>query len=234
MGIRRGPNIVQSGLVLSLDAGNIRSYPGSGTTWFDVSGTGTSGTLTNGATYSSANKGVIGFDGINDYVTVPNTSNLNFGTGDFTVLVWVGGISSYPGGGKTIIRKGSRFDNNIAGWGIMWAGSPEDLYFIVSSDSTRLEGRTISNGGLNGWAGYRMLGMQRNGTNWNQIVDTSVTNLGSFSGDVSGTSPVDIAYNSLYGTYLNNSVAQVLIYNRALSASEILQNYNMTKSRFGK
>ena len=233
MGIRRGPNIVQSGLVLSLDAGNVRSYPGSGTAWRDVSSTGASGTLTNGATYSSANKGVIQFDGIDDYVRVPDNANLNFGTGDFTVLVWVGGIPSYPGGAKTIIRKGSRFDGDIAGWGIMWAGSPEDLYFIISSDSARLEGRTISNGGLNGWAGHRMLGMQRTGASWNQIVDTSVTNLGSFSGNVSGTSPVDIAHNSLYGTYLNNNVAQVLIYNRALTASEILQNYNMTKSRFG-
>ena len=68
-----GPNIVEDGLVLALDAGNTKSYPGSGTTWTDLSGKGNNGTLTNGPTFDSGNGGAIFFDGGNDYVTTGNT-----------------------------------------------------------------------------------------------------------------------------------------------------------------
>ena len=71
MGVFAGPEITESGLVLALDAGNLKSYPTTGTTWTDLSGRGNTGTLTNGPTYSSANGGSIVFDGVNDYVTVP-------------------------------------------------------------------------------------------------------------------------------------------------------------------
>lgn len=71
-----GPKIVTNGLVLSLDAGDRNSYPGSGTTWFDVSGNNNHCGLVNGATYSSTkNKGTIDLDGINDYISVPKTLN---------------------------------------------------------------------------------------------------------------------------------------------------------------
>ena len=65
-----------NGLVLALDAANTKSYPGSGTTWTDLSGRGNTGTLTNGPTYSSANGGSIVFDGTNDYVVVNNNASI--------------------------------------------------------------------------------------------------------------------------------------------------------------
>ena len=68
MGAAAGPNVVEDGLVLALDAGNTQSYPGSGTAWTDISGKGNNGTLTNGPTYSSADGGAIVFDGINDHI----------------------------------------------------------------------------------------------------------------------------------------------------------------------
>ena len=63
-----GPRIVSNGLVLCLDAANKRSYPGTGTTWTDLSGNSNNGTLTNGPTFSAGNMGSILFDGTNDYV----------------------------------------------------------------------------------------------------------------------------------------------------------------------
>jgi len=69
MGLYHSPSIVMNGLVLCLDAGNTKSYPGSGTTWIDLSGNSNTGTLTNGPTYSSENGGSLVFDGIDDYVT---------------------------------------------------------------------------------------------------------------------------------------------------------------------
>jgi hypothetical protein len=68
MGIAYNPRTITDGLVLCLDAANSKSYPGSGTTWTDLSGLGNTGTLTNGPTYSSANGGSLVFDGVNDYV----------------------------------------------------------------------------------------------------------------------------------------------------------------------
>ena len=68
MGLAHSPSLVMNGLVLALDAANPKSYPGSGTTWTDLSGRGNTGTLTNGPTYSSANGGSLVFDGTNDYV----------------------------------------------------------------------------------------------------------------------------------------------------------------------
>lgn len=63
-----GPNIIEDGLVLYLDAGNRKSYPGSGTTWFDISGYKSTGILTNGPTFNSSSLGSLVFDGINNYV----------------------------------------------------------------------------------------------------------------------------------------------------------------------
>jgi hypothetical protein len=226
-------DIPNYGLVMNLDAGNPISYPGSGTVWYDSSGNGINGALENGPTYSTNGGGSIVLDGVDDRISVAHNNNLNFGTGDFTVLVWVSGVTSYPGGNTAIIMKGSRFDANLAGWGIMWAGSPEDLYFIIASDSGRLEGRTIPNGGLNGWTGWKLIGMQRRSGTWYQIVDTTFTSLGTFTGNVDNTQTLYMGYNSVYGGYLSSSYGNALIYNRALNQSELIQLYNAQKTRFG-
>ena len=68
MSINYNPRIVTDGLVLLLDAGNTKSYPGTGTTWTDISRNGNNGTLTNGPTFDSANGGSLVFDGVDDYV----------------------------------------------------------------------------------------------------------------------------------------------------------------------
>ena len=71
------PRIVTDGLVLYLDAANQRSYPGSGTTWSDISRGGNNGTLVNGPTFDPGNGGSIVFDGVDDYVSIPD---INFTT----------------------------------------------------------------------------------------------------------------------------------------------------------
>ncbi|NBP55511.1 hypothetical protein EBU71_03030, partial [bacterium] len=80
------PAIVTNGLVLNLDAGNSASYPGTGTTWTDLSGNGNNGTLINGPTYSSSNGGSIVFDGTNDSVNIPISSSLQ--SQYFTLDAW--------------------------------------------------------------------------------------------------------------------------------------------------
>jgi hypothetical protein len=84
MAASSGPDIVDSGLVLALDAADRNSYPGSGTTWTDLTGRGNTGTLTNGPTYSSANGGSLSFDGTDDSVNTLLNQTTAFGSSGFT------------------------------------------------------------------------------------------------------------------------------------------------------
>ena len=83
MAFYRGPNIVRNGLVLCLDAASKRSYPGSGTTWTDLSGLNNNGTLTNGPTFSNANGGILTFNGTSQHISGSSNSNFAFGTSNF-------------------------------------------------------------------------------------------------------------------------------------------------------
>jgi len=80
-----GPKIVTSGLVLCLDAANKRSYPGTGTTWTDLSGNSNNGTLINGPTFNAGNQGGIVFDGTNDYISIGSQNIVGTGTSPFSV-----------------------------------------------------------------------------------------------------------------------------------------------------
>jgi hypothetical protein len=78
-----GPKIVTNGLVLALDAADRNSYPGSGTTWRDISGNNYSGSLINGTSFNSSNGGVFSFDGVDDYLSLPN---MNYSTSSNTTI----------------------------------------------------------------------------------------------------------------------------------------------------
>jgi len=115
-----GPNISTSGLVLALDAANTKSYPGSGTTWTDMSGNNNNGTLTNGPTFNSANGGSIVFDGSNDFVTLGNQSVLGFTNGIFSVEAWVYIPNSWTAGSQypNLISKGATAGWDTDGWSL--------------------------------------------------------------------------------------------------------------------
>ena len=88
MALSHSPSIVTDGLVLCLDAGNPKSYPGSGTTWTDLSGNGNNGTLVNGVGYDSDNGGSLSFDGVNDYVTLGTPALMNGVQVPLTICLW--------------------------------------------------------------------------------------------------------------------------------------------------
>lgn len=108
MGLTHSPKIVTNGLVLALDAANNKSYPGSGVTWYDLSGNGNNGTLTNGPTFNVGNLGSIVFDGTNDYVSFNNSgtsTSFDFGTGDMTFTFWMLPSAWGDGASRGIISK---------------------------------------------------------------------------------------------------------------------------------
>ena len=88
MASHAGPNAVEDGLILALDAGNTKSYPGSGTTWTDLSGNGNNGTLVNGVGYNSDYGGSLSFDGTNDYIDITSLAPLA-DTSAVTMEAWV-------------------------------------------------------------------------------------------------------------------------------------------------
>ena len=122
MAASAGPDIVEDGLVLYLDAGNEESYPGTGTTWKDLSGNGNDGTLTNGPTFSGDNTGGITFDGSNDYV---DCGDIDI-TSSFTLSVWFKGNPTGHGNYCGILNKSN--NNNFGNYG---------LYGDISSNYVR-------------------------------------------------------------------------------------------------
>lgn len=231
-------SIVQSGLVMNLDAGFKSSYPATGSTWYDISGSGSNnGTLTNGPVFATASGGVINFDGVNDYVDCGNSSTFNQ-TNALTLSTWVK-INSFAST-NTIIGK-------------QWCYGNQYSYSLAIDTQGKLQFYYSLDGGYCGGTFANYISSNSISTNtWYNIVlsftNTSVKlylNGQLISGIQTGintslyvsNSPVLLGiYRNLSGTYgdaLNGSMGSTLIYNRALSATEISQNFNALKSRFG-
>jgi hypothetical protein len=220
--------IVSSGLVLNLDAGNTLSYPGTGTTWFDLSGNGNNATLTNGASYNSANGGTILFDGTNDYADTGNTiitSNNNF-----TMGVWAKSATGFftnriMGNGDSI--------GGTSGVDIIW--NPESINKIYSvrrngvSDATRDIYANAVN--LNNQWHYIVL-TYNTSTGSKMYYDTTIIGTNTVLGFTSSL-PFRIGRDGNGTDAFNGNVSNVQIYNRELSSTEITQNYNVLKTRFG-
>jgi hypothetical protein len=239
MAFNYSPKVVTDGLVLYLDAANPKSYPGSGTTWGDLSRGGNNGTLTNGPTFDGGNGGSIVFDGVDDYVSILNNNNLVFGNGNFTVSMWIKTPISSTGEGNPsqwgpIISKGCTTSAPAGTWWFAQNSTNTNriTFNISSTDGGTFVTSTTTPILLNGWHNIVFTRMGSTGSlytdNTLATTDTSSdSNLNSIAPLwVASTSPADAKRTSM-------TLSQTSIYNRALSAQEILQNYNATKTRFG-
>ena len=222
-----GPKIVTNGLVLALDAADKNSYIGSGTSWRDLSGNNYTSTLTNGPTFSNSNVGSILFDGTNDYVVSSNFTP-NFSTKTLSGWVKLSSVSQQGGGVVTLqSTDGLVFDSIVynetgQGWGFGSNGFSRTNWSGVSETSTSVWVNitaTYEN------SNYRMY---RNG-----ILIYTLTSFGALNFNFN--SNVQLAYRHLGGgsAFLAGNIANTFVYNRILTGTEILQNYNATKTRFG-
>jgi hypothetical protein len=213
MGAYAGPNGIEDGLVLYLDAGNTKSYPGSGTAWTDLSGQGNDGTLVNGPTFSSANGGSIVFDGSNDYVT----SAFAFTSGQaVTISGWL-----YSTASTSAYRN---FVDTLSVRPMIWWDPQGKIEFDTGS-------------------GYRTPSVYRNQWVYVSLVKPSGTTVASYyvNGAFASNGGVSYSVPASTPTWFNRGGSQtwigncsnVSIYNRALTAAEITQNYNALKGRFG-
>ena len=233
MAVKGGPNTVTSGLVLELDAGNIKSYQSGSTTWFDKSGFANNGTLTNGPTFNSANGGSIVFDGVDDYVSMieknPPQINSTFPNGlsiSFTIKL----ANPFPStsDGRTIITRNS--NNTGANAFNLSIQSTQKIRFWINNTTNMPFSNTVLNLdqiyiGVITWdrstAKIYLQGNLDSSTSYNPSpLVSSLTNF-------------NIGYWGTPGWEFPGSIYNILFYNRALSADEVLQNYNALKSRFG-
>jgi hypothetical protein len=213
-----------SSLVLLLDAADKNSYPGSGTTWTDISGRGNHGTLTSGPTFNGSNGGSIVFDGIDDYVSVPNAASLNSTTQ--TINVWYMS-TSLPARQATIVGKHDAF-GSYNGYNILTGNTIQ----IKGPQNGAALSYGPSNALVSVWY-FATLTMTINGPTEFYVNGVSV-GTGTTPNFTMSSNELRIGRSSdSFWSIFTGKIAVVQIYNRILSATEILQNYNTTKPRFG-
>jgi len=222
MATNYNPRIVTDGLVLALDAGNTKSYPGSGTTWTDLSGRGNNGTLVNGPTYSSADGGSIVFDGTDDYVGTSGMFNCN---SNFTFNSWVNAdvnntirtiISKRSAAGSIQIRFNSSNQVQIVDNNIVDVGS---FSSFTSSTSTWYNICVVRSS--------TTYSLYVNGAFISRVISS---NTYTYDADTIGQN-----YNAFGGgsEMWDGKISAISAYNRALSAAEVQQNFNALRGRFG-
>ena len=227
MSLGHGASIVRDGLVLHLDAAGAKSYPGSGTTWTDLSGNGNDGTLVNGVGYSSDNNGSLDFDGSNDYV---NTGLGNYSDDEISLSAWFN--TSITSGTRTIIGRGGINTLNeidlIFGYAdpfrlvARFAGPSNQILYtwpIENANKWKNAVMTIKNNGATRTNTLYIDGVSVGSTTSSNIISSYSENF--YVGRIED------------GRYFSGNISQVSIYNRALTADEIKKNFEATRGRYG-
>jgi len=215
------PQIVTNGLVLCLDAGDVQSYSGSGTTWTDRSGNGNDVTLYNSPTFTTDNKGSLNFDEANDYGKTSSTTVLN--SSSYTKIAWF-----RPEEACANIISGGSYSQH-AFW---MAGTNHTLSAGHNNSWYRVSYRPNPSGDMVGqwWCGAVTFNTT---SGWVLYMNGDQVNTSSDTTVISGNGIIRIgAYNDASNLF-NGDINIVQIYNRVLTAGEVLQNYNATRGRFG-
>ena len=230
MGLAHGVNIVKDGLVFSIDPANPRSYPGSGTTVTDIVGTN-NGTFSSSPTFVNENGGIIDFDSTDRI----NFDNFDIGTNDLSVTSWI--RTTHSSFQYIIAQGGQNNSSDQRGFGIATNGDGYVYGFIATTTRTFVSGNPTTAVNDGNW--HQVAGVWDRSDKLTWYVD------GVFDqeGDISSADGYDISkvglncflgtYGSATGGFFHGDLGPTLLYNRALSAGEILQNYNRVKGRFG-
>jgi len=229
------PGIVTTGLVLNLDAGNSASYPGSGTTWTDLSGNGNTGTLTNGPTYSSADGGSIVFDGTNDCVVVPYNSNLN--PSNVSISAWfkrtsVISYSQFAG----LPISNTAWNSPYVSYGFEFIGTSSSLALILGFSPSAFAYTTApATASLAVGVWVNAVGTY-DGSNSKIYINGSLITSNAETRTlrtVSGKFTLGKETESLSNYSFAGNISNTIVYNRALTAAEVTQNFNALRGRYG-
>ena len=241
MAVSGGPNIVEDGLVLALDAANTKSYPRSGTDWINLSDTSITGSLLDGPTFSGQNGGTIVFDTFDNAKVSRITGVTAFtSSSNYTISCWVyvntsQDYSTYNY--KNILtRRGRAVDDGRAG-----GGTNYNLVYQSSSASIG-----VSTANSVGQINFLLAPFETNKWNYvaavyswttslltayvnNQPTSTPLT----ITGSIIGSEDLGIMQTQGISNNTAGKLSMIMIHNRALSPQEVLQNFNATRGRFG-
>jgi hypothetical protein len=225
--------LVTNGLVLALDAGRTLSYPGSGTTWSDLSGLGNNGTLVNGVGYSGDNLGSLSFDGVDDRVNFSYNSSYNIGGLNLTISSWI---------------RSTALANSLHGAGILVreSGANDGLYELLLLQTNSKNYSFFRMNGIGSYSPnifpielnqiYNIVCVYDNGTMRIYVngIEEGSGNIRNINITTNATRTITLGrrFTTSDATFSGN-IYQTSIYNRALTASEIQQNFIATRSRFG-
>jgi len=236
------PKAVTDGLVLALDAANPRSYVSGSTVWRDLTANQITGSLINSPTYNSAEAGSISFDGTDDYVQISPTSVINnLAQRSITGCAWIYPLTSgLNGTGRIMNKRAPGALGQWNGWLFFMNGNNGVGFQTLVASAVNAESRTSSTSLLNKWSyvvfTYNELGdkyarLYINGVEGSYSVYTQST--GTTANDSAGFLRIgDSEDPSGSPRAFNGRIADCRLYNRVLSATEILQNYNALKGRF--
>jgi len=226
-GFTGAPPIVTDGLVFAVDAANKDSYPGSGTTWKDLSGNGNDGTLINGPTFNSANGGSIVFDGSDDYVVFPHDSTLNV---DSITVEMICSFDSFFNGYGVAKRFSYAIDNAF----FLGLGSDTLIRWSHSTNGTTQLNLDYTHS-MNTTDIYHIVGTYDAAGGKNLYIDAQEVASNNDSGNLYQSSDdLYIGADGRLATGFNtmDNFFVLRIYDRSLSSTEISQNYNALKGRF--
>jgi hypothetical protein len=228
MSVEAGPNIVYNGLILNIDAGNSKSYSGSGTSVINLSDNSTTYTSQAGVSYNSSNNGYFSFNG-SSTGAIPLQTFTGLGLIDRTINMWIKLLTQSGGGSKRIFSLTATQSTGAdtpaftaaietTGIGFGCGGSPYDGYGGISA-------------AFNVWHNvcFTIVG-KTTSAYLNGVFQLSKTSTGEVAINPYGFIG---KYNDFYGQNATFDGSVFQIYNRALSVTEIQQNYNSLKGRYG-
>jgi len=230
--------IVTDNLFMHLDASNSSSYSGSGSTWTDLTGNGNNGTI-NGAVWSSTDGGIFDFDGVNDTVQITHNSSLSLSTStQRTIQVWVkfdalGGTSTaqVPVFGK--LSSSFAFDGY---WGGLY-GNTGTIRVVTNGTAVQRISTSTLTVAINTWYLFTFISRITSTSNTTKAYINGTEYITATHGTDGYTesNPLYLGYigSGVSSLYLNGKIGACYFYTDGLSAAEVLQNFDATKSRYG-
>ena len=216
------PNVITNGLILNLDAGFVSSYPTTASNWYDISGNASNGTLTNGPTFDSANSGSIVFDGVDDFVQCAGSFTLT----SATFVTWIkrnGNQTQYDG---ILFSRGT----NTTGMNFFTSNQLGYHWNDAAATYNWASGLTIPD------LTWCMIAVSVTSTSATAYLcqTSGITTATNITGHASSVlNDIKIAQDDAGSRFFTGNIAISQLYNRALSADEITQNFNALKGRFG-
>lgn len=234
-------NIVTSNLILNLDAGNVVSYPGSGNIWYDLSGNGNNFTLYNGVGFSTDNGGCLTFDGSNDYASSSN--NINLTSYDYVAVEIFYKCNSTAA--AMLFEHTSDWNANPGGFGLATNvdGNNQLTNCNHTNHNTEVARNYLVNDNSSWSDNLNLYSKISDPTGRLTYVNGNIVSFTSTGGypTGTGTSPNGSFANSIFyigsrggsSSFFNGRISSIKIYGFKINATQVQQNFNAYRSRFG-